>query len=352
MESMFAVELQQGLEREYDIKVTLNDIKNITIGMMKDFEVGKVDEMKCFADEIKICRTKLCKVKFIIPTDAYQRLNNVTTGRPLYFLPPLEGIFASLEALAEKIDRPVIGLNWLKDMEKLGSLKEISKYYTNLMKTLEPKGDYDIFGHFYGALICMKMLKKAPVGRAVIIDMLSEINLDEEMLSDDYLVEMIMAFISKDLPSVMKAKIRRDISSKPDVKSKLEKLTTELKEFCGKSLVSRDLDEILMSSFKRAKLFTTYRLNMKTKFKKMKYNIAEKYMKMNGKILIIKPYDFGEDAKADEITDKIKNAYFLPEQGLEGKLNFETIDATGEEMEAQKTIEKMASSINQYLSKK
>ncbi|CAG2122894.1 unnamed protein product, partial [Medioppia subpectinata] len=121
IESMFAVELQQGLEREYDIKVSLNDIKNITIGMMKDFEAGKVDEMKKFADEIKLCRTKLCKVKFVIPNEAYTRLNNVTTGKPLYFLPPLEGIFASLEGLAAKVDRPVIGLNWVKDMEKLGS---------------------------------------------------------------------------------------------------------------------------------------------------------------------------------------------------------------------------------------
>ncbi|CAG2109741.1 unnamed protein product [Medioppia subpectinata] len=352
IESMFAVELQQGLEREYDIKVSLNDIKNITIGMMKDFEAGKVDEMKKFADEIKLCRTKLCKVKFVIPNEAYTRLNNVTTGKPLYFLPPLEGIFASLEGLAAKVDRPVIGLNWVKDMEKLGSLKDISRYYTQLMKVLEPKGDYDILGHFYGALIAMKMLKKAPVGRAVIIDMLSEVTIEEEMITDDYIIEIIIALITKDLPAVMRAKIRRDISTKPDVESKLDKMTTELKEFCGKSLVSKDLDEILMNSFRRAKLFTTYRLNMKTKYKKMKYNIAEKYMKMNAKILIIKPFVMTEDFITEEMSDKIKTAYFLPEQGLEGKLNFETIESNDDELEATKTIEKFADSINAYLSKK
>src|SRR6185437_15410965 len=49
MESMFAVELQQGLERDYDIKVSLNDIKNITIKLMKDFEAGKVEELRKFS---------------------------------------------------------------------------------------------------------------------------------------------------------------------------------------------------------------------------------------------------------------------------------------------------------------
>ena len=314
MESMFAVELQQGLEREYDIKVTLNDIKNITIGMMKEFEAGKIDEMKKFADDIKQCRAKLSKVKFIIPAETHCRLNSVTTGKPVYFLPPLEGIFASLEALAEKVNRPVIGLNWIRDMEKLGSLKDISRYYIDLMKTLEPKGNYDIVGHFYGALIAMKMIKKAPVGKAVIIDMLSEVKIDEDMITDEYLIELILGFISKDLPPVVKSKIARDIQHKPDVPSKLSKIADELKEFVGKQLVSRDLEEILVNSFKRAKLFTSYRLNMKKKFKQMRYSLGKKYLEMSGKVLIIKPFDISGDNELEDVSEKIKNAYFLPEQ--------------------------------------
>ncbi|CAG2115735.1 unnamed protein product, partial [Medioppia subpectinata] len=47
------------------------------------------------------------------------------------------------------------------------------------------------------------------------------------------------------------------------------------------------------------------------------------------------------------------NAYFLPEQGLEGKLNFETIESTNtQDLEAHKTIERMAATINQYLRKR
>ncbi|CAG2102822.1 unnamed protein product [Medioppia subpectinata] len=64
MESMFAVELQQGLERDYDIKVSLNDIKNVTIRMVKEFEAGKTSELKLFTEELRDCRSKLSKIKF------------------------------------------------------------------------------------------------------------------------------------------------------------------------------------------------------------------------------------------------------------------------------------------------
>ena len=316
MESMFAVELQQGLERDYDIKVSLNDIKAITVKLMKDFEAGKVEELRKYADEVKNCRNKLSKIKFIIPTDAITRLNSVKTGNPVYFMPPLEGIFASLEALAEKIDRPVIGLNWTKNMEKLTSLKDITKYYTDLLKEIHPKGDYDIVGHFYGALIAMQMLKKrAPIGKAVIIDMMSDVRMDEDMLSDDFLLDLIGRFISKDLPKPVKEKIQRDMNSKHDVQGKLSKLSDEVKDFVGKSLVSRDLEEILMNSFIRAKLFTQYRLKMKDKYTTAKMSIGKKFLEMTGKVLIIKPIEFGDDiGDFGDISDKIRNSYFLPEQ--------------------------------------
>ena len=191
--------------------------------------------MKKFATDIKACQAKLSKVKFVIPSDAYVRLNNATTGKPINFLPPLEGIFSALEPLAEKMNRPIIGLNWLRDMENMRSLKEINRYYIDLMKALEPKGNYDNVGHFYGALVAIKMLKRAPINRAVIIDMLFKLKLDEECVTDDYLIDLILKLITKYLPTVMHDKMSRDIQIKPDVPSKLAKIFDELKEFVGRS---------------------------------------------------------------------------------------------------------------------
>ena len=41
LESMFAVELQQELEREYNVKIGLNHIKSISVGMLKEYENWK-----------------------------------------------------------------------------------------------------------------------------------------------------------------------------------------------------------------------------------------------------------------------------------------------------------------------
>ncbi|CAG2183941.1 unnamed protein product, partial [Oppiella nova] len=42
LESMFAVELQQEMEREWQIKMSINQVKSITVGMLKDYQNGNV----------------------------------------------------------------------------------------------------------------------------------------------------------------------------------------------------------------------------------------------------------------------------------------------------------------------
>ncbi|CAG2121236.1 unnamed protein product [Medioppia subpectinata] len=103
--------------------------------------------------------------------------------------------------------------------------------------------------------------------------------------------------------------------------------------------MSKHLDEILRNSFKRAKLFTTYRLNMKTKLKQMKFSVGKKYLQMSGKLLIIKPFESIDGNIDDNITDRIKDSYFLPEKGLEGKLNFEKVDENPDDLAFDKIAE-------------
>ena len=87
IESMFAIELQQGLDRDYNIKVSLSDIKSITVGEIKQFESGKIDQLRQFADDVRQARDRLTKVKFVIPTEQYQRLNDCDSGPDMYVSP-------------------------------------------------------------------------------------------------------------------------------------------------------------------------------------------------------------------------------------------------------------------------
>ncbi|CAG2117772.1 unnamed protein product [Medioppia subpectinata] len=189
--------------------------------------------------------------------------------------------------------------------------------------------------------------------------MLSETQMTDEMVSDEYLVELITKFISKDLPQVVKDKLLRDMrTTGGDVSAKLSKLSAELREFVGKGLVSKNLDDILKNSFFRAKLFTGYRLKMKNKLKQKALNLGKKFLQMNGKLLIIKPnVEQPKEAKdnkqstatagldIDGQIDRIKDSYFLPDKGLEGKLNFKTVDDNPNDL----SFDRIADSINEFL---
>jgi acyl carrier protein len=312
MESMFAVELQQGLEREYDVKLTLNDVKNITVKQMKDFQSGNKQTLKNMSKEMKVLKSNLNKVKFLIPTETHTRLNSEQNGNPIYFLPPVEGIFSVIENLAKKIDRPVIGLNWTQDIKNMNNMKQISNYYTNLLKKLSPNGNYDIIGHSFGALIATKMLRKAPIGRAVIIDVLSNDDIEEEVNDEEYIFGTILKlFQSIFFSETIRERISRDLSKIKGINEKLKKLSSELREFGGKGLIDKDMDEILTHTYERAKVIYNYRLKSTKKFKKMKQTLSKKLLQTNGKLFIIKPF---EGLDESNLIERISETYFLPEK--------------------------------------
>lgn len=41
MESILAVEMQQRIEREYEVKLTTDEIKLLTVGQIKQYQTGK-----------------------------------------------------------------------------------------------------------------------------------------------------------------------------------------------------------------------------------------------------------------------------------------------------------------------
>jgi thioesterase domain-containing protein len=256
--------------------------------------------------------TNLNKVKFIIPEETHTKLNAVQNGNPIYFLPPVEGIFSTLENLAKKINRPVIGLNWTRDMKNLNKMKEISDYYLNLLKKLSPNGNYDVVGYSFGGLIARKMLTKGPVGRVVIIDILSNPDLNVEEVSNEYIFESsVKKFFLQILPEFLNERIQRTLNPIKDSNEKLKKICSELKEFGGKSLVDKDMEEILRNTLERGKLLVNYRINSMKKFKQRKQKMTKKFLKTTGKLFIVKPL---EDSDETNPIERVIESYYLPEK--------------------------------------
>ena len=314
LESMFAVELQQELEREFNVKIGLNHIKSIEVGMLKDYEAGKMEKIEGYLNELKTSREALLKYKFIIPTETHILLNSGKKGKPIYFLPPLEITYSGMDWFVSLFDRPVIGLNWTKDMREIKTQKEINDYFIKLLKKLEPNGNYDLLGYLDGAIVISKLLLKGQINKAVIVDVFSETNIKDDTLTDDNLIEVTLSFLSKSLPPRFTEKTMRLLASEPDLNSKIKRLVQELKEFVGRGLIATDLEEIFHTTVKRSRIMFEYRTQKKKKFStKLKETLQKKWAKKTGKLIIIKPISFVDVEDLDEEIEKSRDIYLLPQ---------------------------------------
>ncbi|XP_054160820.1 fatty acid synthase-like [Oppia nitens] len=332
LESMFAVELKQELEREYNIKMSLYHVKNITVRLLKEYESGRVEDFNRYVQEIKVAKTNLLKCKFIIPTNRITKLNDITVGRPIYFLPAIQGSFKVIDDLAKRFHRPVVGINWTRDMDGIESVNELTKYFINLLNTIHNNNNdsYDIVGYFDCAFIATKIVRKTRgVKRAVIIDILSETQFNEDAVTNEFLLEFIFDFMTSNIPKIFKDKISRDMKSEPNIESRLRRGCNEIREFGGNGLMATDLEEILRNSLKRTKMLATYRsLKIKkliTKQQIKSKNLMDKWANNRQKLTIIKPFEFNNIDDEEVFVNKTNQLYFLPTNPETNDLTFDLI---------------------------
>ena len=317
MESFVAVELQQRLERDYDISLSLDEIKRITVGEMKEFERGNKDKIKQYADDIKIAKENLSKIKFELTNEPVTKLNDVTTGKPIYILPPIESIYHHLIPLAKLLPFPVYGLNWTFEMEELKGIKEIALHYTNLMKTLEPNGNYTLLTTTFGSVVALRMAyKKAPIKKLFVIDTLL---IKEAFLQDTEgheLFEQGLRFIRRNVPQLFHDRLRDEIYKiKGGEEEKMNRFIQSLKRMCSSSN-SKDLDVIIKGTLKKAKLMKEVKDKYMKKMKKasennIKHKLAKDKLdkRIKSELVIIRSCDSLDEQKSQEFQEKLFQTY-------------------------------------------
>ena len=118
-------------------------------------------------------------------------------------------------------------------------------------------------------------------------------NVNEDNITDEYIFNFVVKLFAQNMPKNLMERIERDLNCVNTIDKKITKLSQELKEFGGKGLVYKDLDQILRDSFLRAKMMIDYRLKMnnKGKFKVIRDRVGKKVLNKLGKMLIIKPLE-------------------------------------------------------------
>ena len=153
MDSLMGVEIKQVLERDYGTVMSMQEIRLITIEQLKNFKTSG-NTNKESKNEVKGINVK---VSLSLTSEPFIYLNDKKEGNPVFFLPPLEGHFALCELIARELNRPVIGLNWTRPMNKFASIEEVGNEWSQLMLKIQSTGIYDIVGYSFGSTVAFEI---------------------------------------------------------------------------------------------------------------------------------------------------------------------------------------------------
>ncbi|KAI1300227.1 Fatty acid synthase [Halotydeus destructor] len=79
------------------------------------------------------------------------------SGRPIFFLPPVEGDFNLMLPITKFIDRPIIGINWTSEVDQFETVADLGAHYVQKLRETYPDAQYDFVGYSYGGLIAYEM---------------------------------------------------------------------------------------------------------------------------------------------------------------------------------------------------
>uniref|UniRef100_A0A8C2UHY0 Fatty acid synthase n=1 Tax=Coturnix japonica TaxID=93934 RepID=A0A8C2UHY0_COTJA len=163
LDSLMGVEVRQTLERDYDIVMTMREIRLLTINKLRELssKSGAAEELK----PSQVLKTgpgeppKLDLNNLLVNPEGptITRLNEVqSTERPLFLVHPIEGSIAVFYTLASKLHMPCYGLQCTK-AAPLDSIQSLASYYIDCMKQIQPEGPYRIAGYSFGACVAFEM---------------------------------------------------------------------------------------------------------------------------------------------------------------------------------------------------
>nr|XP_027196308.1 fatty acid synthase-like [Dermatophagoides pteronyssinus] len=161
MDSLMAVEVKQFLERNYEVILSVQELRSLTVKNL--MEIGGLNQAtdsqaKNSKNTTSSTAMTLSIPVLKLPTEKYIKLNNNGKGLPIFFLPPIEGNFELLKQLAQKCSNPVFGLNWTAELRNFHSIEQASNYFVRLTTEIVDDGStINIVGYSFGTIIAFDM---------------------------------------------------------------------------------------------------------------------------------------------------------------------------------------------------
>ncbi|XP_034563602.1 fatty acid synthase [Notolabrus celidotus] len=181
LDSLMGVEVRQTLERDYDIVMTMREIRQLTINKLRELSNGK----PAGSSESSL-GTKRNSLQSVLESNLTQMLVNPSDStvtplnkvqsqeRPLFLVHPIEGSINTFKTLAFKLNAPCYGLQCTK-AAPLDSIQSLAAYYVDCIRQVQPDGPYRIVGYSFGACVafemcCQLQIQNQPVEHLFLFD--------------------------------------------------------------------------------------------------------------------------------------------------------------------------------------
>ncbi|KAJ8964696.1 hypothetical protein NQ317_001270 [Molorchus minor] len=161
LDSLMVAEIKQTLYRNYQLELTVDEIRALTIDSLIEIEKGDEKVDNCESTPHPHVNGKNgheeYKRKLVILKETVVKLSTNDSSKEIMFLiHPIEGHLEMLKELASQIKSTVYGIQCTKEAD-YETLHDYAFYFIKKMKTKQTKGPYLLCGYSYGSLVAFEM---------------------------------------------------------------------------------------------------------------------------------------------------------------------------------------------------
>uniref|UniRef100_A0A0K0ESV2 Fatty acid synthase n=1 Tax=Strongyloides stercoralis TaxID=6248 RepID=A0A0K0ESV2_STRER len=179
LDSLMGVEIKQALERDYDIVLSMKDIRTLTLNKLQQMaesggatsdvlqstggDLIKENEKEAEQNTVEVLEKQMNQlfkmrvdVNDLEPEDMVIKCNKIDEGPKVFFLHSIEGIATPLKKVMKNCKFPAYCFQATKSVPN-DSIESVAKRYIKEMKKIQPKGPWRLVGYSYGACIGFEM---------------------------------------------------------------------------------------------------------------------------------------------------------------------------------------------------
>ncbi|CAN8002218.1 unnamed protein product [Ixodes hexagonus] len=184
MDSLMGVEVKQTIERDYDLTLSMQEIRQLNIRRLQEISGGAAtaeastqeltSDHDYSAEDASVSEVpRLTLIEKLVPDQVTVEMNQ-RPGAPVFLMHPIEGHVGALSELAQQLPMRAVGVQRARDIP-VRSIEELAAIYLQKLVEVQPSGPYQIVGYSFGATVAFEIAVQlqamgGTVGNLVLLD--------------------------------------------------------------------------------------------------------------------------------------------------------------------------------------